>query len=122
MKKNAQWENGVNAILGIGVFLLPWLMTSSLPNIGMAAAIWNFWIVGALIVLMALLAVLNLKLWEEWTNVIAGAWLFFSPWVFGYAKPGNQLLWISLAAGLAVVVLSGITVPIARRISHNNVF
>lgn len=121
MKKNAQWENWVNVVLGIGIFLLPWMMTSSLPSIGAANAIWNFWIVGAVIAAIALMAAVNLKLWEEWINVIAGAWLFFSPWVFGYAKLESPLFWVSLAAGLAVVVLSGIAVPIARRVSHGHV-
>src|SRR6185312_14559076 len=45
----------------------------------------NFWIVGAVIAVIAVMALFNLKPWEEWTNVIAGAWLFLSPWVFGYA-------------------------------------
>jgi len=118
--KSAQWENGVNLVLGFGIFTLPWLMNSSLPENGPAAAIWNFWIVGAVIAVIAVMALFNLKPWEEWTNVIAGAWLFLSPWVFGYAFAGNKLLWSSLILGLAVVVFSGMTIPIAQRVQQRS--
>ncbi len=114
--KNAKWENWVSLILGVWFFLTPWTIGSALSS----AAHWNAWLVGAGIALSAYYAIRDLKPWEEWVNIALGVWVFFSPWTFGYQ--GNSTnLWSSIVVGLGVAVLSGLALPVARRLHHGKV-
>lgn len=114
MKKKTTWEDLVNLLLGAWLFIIPWSVSHSLPNLYMSAAMWNFWIVGLVVFAVAALALQNIKPWKEWTNLAAGVWLLLSPWMFGYnTQPG--LLWNSVIVGLAVSVLSGLALSIAQR-------
>ena len=130
MKKNAQWENWVNLVLGAWVFVMPWVISHTLPTMrtagtrwnytifsAMAGAMWNFAIVGAIILVAAMMAIKQIKPWEEWTNMTAGFWLVLSPWMFGYAAD-SALMWNSVAVGLAVTTLSVLAVPKALRIQN----
>lgn len=55
--------------------------------------------------------------WQDWTNLIAGAWLFASPWLVGYAgRPvaaGNA--WI-LGPAIMVFALWALAEPAARAV------
>lgn len=118
MEKKTAWEDWVNVFLGAWIFVIPWSVSHSLPNLAMSGAMWNFWIVGAVVVISAALALSDIKPWEEWTNLTAGVWLILSPWILGYANQSG-LLWNSVIVGLAVSVLSGLALPIAkRRLAH----
>jgi hypothetical protein len=114
MEKKSNWEDWVNLLVGAWVFIIPWSVNHSLPNSYMNGAMWNFWIVGAVIVVSAGMALQNIKPWEEWTNLTAGVWLILSPWMFGYNSQSG-LLWNSLIVGFTVSVLSGLALPIARK-------
>jgi len=117
---NAQWENWLNLILGVWLFISPWVLLSSLSPSATALAHWNFWIVGAVIAISSGLALQNLKPWEEWVNLVLGAWLIISPWVFGYAADVS-LFWNSMLVGLAVAVFAVFALPVAQRITHQTV-
>ncbi len=47
--------------------------------------------------------------WQDWLNVILGAWLIASPWALGFAdtQPAAGTAW---ALGAAIVVLAGTAV------------
>lgn len=32
--------------------------------------------------------------WQDWTNVVLGTWLFFSPWMFGYGGGAAANAWV----------------------------
>lgn len=113
----AIWENWTNLVLGIWLFITPWMFTTSLSADVTMRASWNFWIIGASIAVAAGLALQDIKPWEEWVSLALGVWMFISPWVFAYATDTN-LLWNSLIAGAAVAVFSGISIPIAQRLQH----
>ena len=42
------------------------------------------------------------KRWQNWANVVLGAWLAISPWVFGFAEPRAAAL-TAWALGISVV-------------------
>jgi len=114
MEKKTTWEDFVNLMLGAWIFFIPWFVNHNLPDLVMSGAMWNFWIVGAIVFFSATLALQNIKPWEEWTNLTAGAWLILSPWMFGYASQ-STLLWNSIIVGLTVSVLSALALPIAQK-------
>lgn len=39
--------------------------------------------------------------WQDWINVLLGAWLFFSPWLLGYFNISNAA-WNSYVLGIAI--------------------
>ncbi len=114
MEKNANWENWLNLVMGAWVFIIPWSVPHSMTSLSGSGAMWNFWIVGAVVVVSAALALQEIKPWEEWINLIAGIWLLLSPWLYGYASQSN-LLWNSVFFGLAIAILSGLALLIAQK-------
>ncbi len=92
---------GINLVLGLWVFVSPWVYgASGNPNS------WNSWIAGALIAIFALIRLGSGGIRGiAWLNVILGAWVFVSPWVYGYTV--NQARFInSLCAGAIIFILA----------------
>lgn len=115
--KNAKWENWTNFALGIWLFLTPWVMASGLTSDMAARGSWNSWLVGAVIAISAAMALQDLKPWEELVNLALGIWMILSPWIFGYtAEP--TLFWNSIIVGAAVVVFSGLSIPVAQKLQY----
>ncbi len=93
---------GINLLIGIWVFVSPWIYGAAVQ-----ASAWNSWIVGALVALFALIR------WGSpvgarglgWANMLLGAWLFLSPWIFGYTAYSGRFI-NSLCAGVLIFVLS----------------
>jgi hypothetical protein len=51
-----------------------------------------------------------LKRWQDWLNVILGAWTVASPWILGFASNENLAAPSALLLGTAIVVLAGFAV------------
>jgi SPW repeat-containing protein len=93
-----QWEDWVGAILGL------WLLAS--PNVipyGEPAATQNAFLIGVLLIAIAFVEITAFRAWEEWINVILGAWLVLSPWIFGATAIATTNLVI---VGLLVLALA----------------
>lgn len=45
--------------------------------------------------------------WQDWVNLVLGAWLFFSPWILQYAT-GGPGAWNSYVFGIGIVVFAAI--------------
>lgn len=112
--KDASVANWIMILFGTWLFISPWVLSTALSVGEAATANWNFWIVGAIVVLSAALALRDLHPWEEWTNMILGVWLFLSPWVLGFSQSSNYL-WNALIVGAAFVISSAVALPIAHR-------
>lgn len=107
MKKlDESWQDGLSLILGLWLIVSPWVLGFT----GIGAATWNAVIFGIVIALMALAVLIRFRDWEEWTDMVIGAWIAISPWVLGFATgteggspvaTGNFLI-----AGLLVLALS----------------
>jgi hypothetical protein len=103
-----KWQDVVNLILGAWLFISPWVLGfAPAPKVaGLMPAAWNAWIFGIVIGVFAIAALIKARPWEEWINLIAGAWVFVSPWVLGFYSGHPLALWNSLIVGALVFVLS----------------
>lgn len=99
--KTARWQDVANLVLGVWLFLSPWIL--GFTDIGNASI--NAWIFGVVVAVLALLAIFAYQQWEEWLAAAIGVWLFVSPWVLGVAANAN-ILWNSLIVGALLVILA----------------
>lgn len=74
-----RWQDSANLILGVWLFISPWLL-----NYADTVAGWNAYAMGAGIVVFALLAAYMPKAWEEVLNTLLGVWLVVSPFVLNF--------------------------------------
>ncbi len=76
------WEDWTNLILGIWLIASPWVFHFATAS----AAVWNAWISGCVIAVLAAAALYQVQKWEEWTSAVIGIWLVVSPWVLGFSS------------------------------------
>ena len=109
MISNAQtWIDVTNVVLGICLFVLPWFVS------GMSqGAEWNVWLTGGLIIVIAGAAVFSYAPWQEWTNLVLGAWAGISPWLFGFSMHAGAA-WTHVVLGAAVLILAAIQLATAN--------
>ncbi len=79
-----RWQDWANLILAIWLFISPWVLQFGGATLGGAAAAWNAWVLGVIVFLVALSAIGSMELWQEWINLILGAWIFAAPWALGF--------------------------------------
>ncbi len=115
--KKAGWQNWINLILGVALFTVPWLTPHNLPADKVELVNWNFWILGAVVVISASSALRDLQPWEEWANLFVAFWLIVSPWIIGFVEESNLML-NSILLGLTIGVLSAMALPVAQRLQH----
>jgi hypothetical protein len=90
--------NSANMVLGIILFISPWLFGfSSEPW-----AVLNARLAGGFVVLLALLATVRTYDWEEWLNVIAGLWIIGAPWLLWFDGV-LAARWVHVAVGFCIV-------------------
>jgi hypothetical protein len=93
MRRWTRWQSWLNIIVGIWLFISPWVLGTT----GDAATAWNAWIIGAAIFVVALIALgTTASAAAPWVNVVLGVWLFISPWVLRYTDvpDGARSAWI----------------------------
>jgi len=56
--------------------------------------------------------------WEDWVDMVLGAWLAMSPWVLGFADSDAGATRNALIVGIAIAVLSGSTFLIYNAIEE----
>jgi hypothetical protein len=92
-----RWEDLANFGLGLWVSISPWTIEHVMAGPGTSgtvteAAMWNHYVVGLAVVIIAGAAASAWLAWEEWTNAVLGAWLVISPWMLGYStSPGSDV-------------------------------
>ena len=109
--KMRRWQDWINLILGVWLFISPWVVGYA----GMAsAAAWNAWILGVAIVVFAAFAVSMPQIWEETVNIILGVWMVISPWVLGFTGTRNVEA-NAVIVGILVVVFAAWAMTLARQ-------
>lgn len=94
--KQGLWQDWVNLVLGVWLFLAPWFgLGESQP------AAWNSWIFGLAIAVLAIGAISQPQKWEEWTNLAIGVWLILAPFVLGFSGETGAL-WNHVIIGVLV--------------------
>lgn len=91
---------GINLLLGIWLFVSPWVYGAYTH-----ASSWNSWIVGALIAILAAIRLKSHVTGVSWFNTVLGVWVFFSPWIYGYTYNTDRFV-NSLCLGVLVFLLS----------------
>jgi hypothetical protein len=95
-----QWEDWTSWALGLWLLLSPWtLLFDNEPR-----AMENALVVGALVIIVEIVELSIFRDWEEWINVLLGAWLAISPWVLGIASSAAR--WNFLIVGTLVLALA----------------
>ena len=111
MKAWSRWQDWTNLILGVWLFVSPWLIGFA----GSSSAAWNAWILGLAVTAFALwaLAVPGSR-GAQWWLVISAAWVFVAPWLLGFAGVASAAwnAWIlgvvvALAAIVALTAIGG---------------
>jgi hypothetical protein len=103
-----RWQDWVNLLLGAWLFISPWVLGFSKMGAEGGAhsnAAVNAWIFGVIVVILSIAALTRTQPWEEWLNLLAGIWLFISPWVLGYSATSTAL-WNALIVGALVFILA----------------
>ena len=91
----------VNGIVGLLLFIAPW----ALGFVASAAAAWNAWIVGALAVAVAVVALFQSARWLPWAYVVLGLWAIVAPWALGFAAT-TDAMYAHVIAGLVLAAVA----------------
>jgi SPW repeat len=100
MKRVKHWQDPVNAVLGVWLFISPFVMHFS----GDRTATINALIVGVALVAAALGAIMIPRAWEEWTEAVLGLWLIVSPWVLGFSKLVDARSVVAITGAVVLVM------------------
>lgn len=95
------WEDVASMILGVIVLAAPVIMgapESVAVNVSTGA-------VGVFIVMLGALELISLRRWEEWLEMLCGAWLVIAPFALGYAGATRTL---HMIVGALVFLLAAI--------------
>jgi hypothetical protein len=104
-----QWEDWCSWLLGFWLCISPWALQFDLEPIATRTAV----ITGILIVFVEMITLSLFRAWEEWINVILGAWLIACPWILGIIYPSAKTNFV--VVGLLVLVLALYEIWDARR-------
>jgi hypothetical protein len=53
---------------------------------------------------------MKIKRWQDWLNLLLGAWLFVSPWAMNYANALPTAAWNAYILGGAIVLFAAVAV------------
>ncbi len=112
----SQWPNWLNLLLAVWLFVSPWVIGfgygpagtgTNVVTVNNAAnmASWDAWVVAVIVGVLSIAAISRIAAWEEWVNLVVAVWLFFSPWILGFADLYSAT-WNSLIVGFLIAVLA----------------
>ena len=106
MKAWTRWQDWVSLVLGVLLFIAPWVFGTATNG----ASSWDAWILGVIGVILALIALAFLRAASiaEGLSVILGVLLFISPWVLGFATL-TAMAWTAWIIGVLFVLMNGWT-------------
>jgi hypothetical protein len=108
-----QWEDWCNWLLGIWLCISPWALRFDLEPTATRIAV----ISGVLIIFVEVVTLSVYRAWEEWINVILGAWLVICPLALGISSSAARENLV--VVGLLVVALAFYELLEARKQSGN---
>ncbi|MCA9875565.1 MAG: SPW repeat protein [Anaerolineales bacterium] len=98
----ARIVSGINIALGAWLLIAPFVWGYS----GTSTALWNDWIVGAIVIILGAIRVWRPteNTWLSWVNAVLGVWLVIAPFVLNYCTI-TAALWNDIIVGVAIAVL-----------------
>src|SRR3989442_2162737 len=90
MKAWTRWQNWVSLVLGVILFITPWVFGTAMNG----ASSWDAWIIGVIGVILAVVALAFVSAaWiPEYLSVVLGACLFISPFFLCFAGLSSSSL------------------------------
>jgi membrane-bound ClpP family serine protease len=99
-KPPSHWEDWCSWGLGIWLCISPWALRFELEPSATRVAV----ISGVLVILIEVITLSAFRAWEEWLNVLLGAWLIAAPWFVETA--GSTATANFVVVGLLVLALA----------------
>jgi hypothetical protein len=98
------WQDWLVAVVGLWLIISNWLLGYAPAELMTGNMIfWNSILSGIAALVLGLAALSSFRIWEEWADVVLGAWLVVSPWVLGFI--GMELAsWNVMACGIILIV------------------
>jgi hypothetical protein len=101
MFKTLQWEDWMGVALGAWMLVSPWVIGYS----AIEAATMNALVMGTILVLEEMLELGIHESFEEWIDIVAGAWLVAAPFALGFSS--------SMGATLNAILVGTCTILLA---------
>lgn len=111
--KHTHPQDWANLLLAACLFISPWALAYSADR----TPTWNAWACAVIIALLALSALNFLKEWEEWLNLIVGAWVVIAPWALGFTMNFNAF-WAHTVLGLLIAASAAWSIWEIRHLPH----
>ncbi len=118
-------QDWANLILAIWLFISPWVLqfggglaagpagTANGPLVETSHAAWDAWVLGVIVFLIALSAIGRMEAWQEYINMVLGAWIFVAPWALGFT-PLGRASWNHWIVGALIFLISLWSLSMAR--------
>jgi uncharacterized membrane protein len=99
------WQDWVVTLLGGWLVVSPFALRTLGYESGLAAvADWNAYIVGVLVLALGIAALMARRIWEEWADLVLGAWLIISPWALVFSMDRTMTTNVIVVGALLIVV------------------
>ena len=92
-----RWQDWFNLVLGGWLIIAPFIGVGVTDNI----AAWNSYASGAAVAIFALAAIARPQQWEEWVNLLVGAWLIAAPFALGFTDQAVPM-WNQIVVGVLI--------------------
>ena len=99
------WEDWCSWLLAIWLCISPGVLSFGGDGLATSAAVFT----GFLLICTEIVTLSSFRPWEEWANVLLGAWLIIAPWVLhlsGAAVIANFTIVGTLVLALALYEIS----------------
>jgi len=97
-----QWQDWCSWALGIWLCISPWALRFDLQPSEMHTAV----VTGFLLILTEGMTLSVFRAWEEWINVVLGAWLMAAPWLLGVASTAATVNFVIVGALVVALALN----------------
>ncbi len=97
------WEDWLGIALGLVIIFAPWIVNETSNQ----AAVINAAVAGTVVLLLAELDLVQFRRWTEIGQLLCGAWVAASPFIFAYSGVGALRVW-HVVAGLLVLSLGAL--------------
>jgi hypothetical protein len=74
----------------------------------------NAWIVAVVVAVLSIAALTNVQVWEEWINLLLGAWLFASPWVLKFSD-NPTISWNAWIVGALIFLIAACELSVVNQ-------
>lgn len=111
--RSNNWQDWVNLVLAIWLFISPWVLRFA----DQQQPSWDAWVVGVIVAVLSIAALTQMQLWEEWINLLLGAWLFISPWIMGFSA-NHTISWNAWVVGGLIFLIAACEIAGVRQFAR----